>query len=66
MLVNLEPSAKVIEVKLRVLNAPSPMLVTLAGMVIEVKLDENMNAAFPMLINLDPASNITEVKLDAL
>ena len=39
------------------------MLVTLAGMVIEVKLDAPWNASFPMLVTL--AGMVIEVKLDA-
>ena len=40
------------------------MLVTLAGMVIEVKLDAPSNALFPMLVTL--AGMVIEVKLVAL
>ena len=38
------------------------MLTTLAGIIMEVKLDAPLNALFPMLVNRDPASNVTEVK----
>ena len=46
------------------MNALSPMLVTLDGIVIEVN-DGLENATEPMLVNLEPASNVTEVKLVA-
>ena len=45
-------------------NALAPMLVTLAGMVMEVKADPR-NALFPMLVRDESASNVTVVKADA-
>ena len=47
------------------MNAQFPMLVTAAGMVIDVK-SVSSNANTPMLANWDPASNVTELKLVAL
>ena len=46
-------------------NASSPMLVTVSGMSIEVKLDAPENASSPMLSSREPSSNVTEVKPDA-
>ncbi len=39
------------------------MLITLAGIVMELKLVTCLNALSPMLANRDPASNVTELKL---
>ena len=47
-------------------NALAPMLVTLAGMVIEVKLVALWNARWPMLVRDESASNVTVVKADVL
>ena len=41
------------------------MVVTFAGMIMEVKLDAFWNAPFPMLVNLEPASNVTLVNFDS-
>ncbi len=43
-------------------NALDPMLVTLGGMAMEVKLDALLNAFDPMLVT--PAGMVMEVKLD--
>ena len=40
------------------------MLVTLAGIIMEVKA-VSRNTVAPMLVNRDPDSNVTEVKPDA-
>ena len=40
------------------------MLVTLAGMVMEVKFGIYENAYAPMLLRDEPASNVTDVKLE--
>ncbi len=48
------------------MNAFGPMLVTLAGMVIEVKFIALLNAFGPMLSSREFGSNVTEIKLDAL
>ena len=45
--------------------ALDPMLITLAGMVIEVKFEAPENALAPILVILELASNVNEVKLDA-
>ena len=47
------------------LNALGPISVTLAGMVMEVKLDALRNALSPMMLREESASNITEAKFDA-
>ena len=63
ILVNLEPGANITEVNFdAVPNAPDPMVVTLDGMVMEVKLVA-MNAPFPMLVT--PSGMLTDVKLVA-
>ena len=41
------------------------MLVTFAGMVIEVKLVARENAPYPMLVNSEPGAKVIEAKLDA-
>ena len=41
------------------------MLVTLAGMLIEVKLVAPLNAFDPMLVKLELSANVIEVKLRA-
>ncbi len=41
------------------------MLVTLAGIVMEVKAIASWNIVSSMMANWDPASNVTELKLDA-
>ena len=41
------------------------MLVTLAGMVMEVKAGADRNAPYPMLVRDEGASNVTVVKADA-
>ncbi len=46
------------------LNAPSPMLVTLSGMVIEVSPEQRENAYLPMLVTLLPM--VTEVSAEQL
>ena len=64
MLVNLEPGANVMEVKLDAFwNAYEPMLVTVDGMVTEVNFDALWNAYEPMLVT--PAGISMEVKLNA-
>ena len=55
MVVKLELGSNVTETKTGVfLNALSPILVTLAGMVMEVKLDAPSNALDPMLVTPGP------------
>ena len=64
--VNREPGPNVTEVKLVApLNTSEPMLLTLAGMVMEVKLDAFRNALSPILVNCEFGANVNEVKLYA-
>ena len=63
MMANWDPASNVTELKLDASrNALVPMLLTLAGIVMEVKLGVFWNTLFPMLVNWDPVSNVTEAK----
>ena len=44
------------------MNAPCPILVTLSGIVTEVKLKHPLKALFPILVTLLPI--VTEIKLE--
>ena len=43
-------------------NAPAPMLVTLAGMLIEFNCDADKNAKLGILVNWLPGANVTVVR----
>ena len=46
-------------------NALKPILVTLAGMIMDIKLDVWPNASIPMLPSWEPSANVTVVNADA-
>ena len=48
------------------LNAPSPILVTLLGIEIEVKLMQFLNAQLKIEVKLDVGSNVTLAKFEQL